>query len=382
MRVAVHKRTRRNGVVVACLGFLGLLLGAHATAGEAIEVSGRVVDEAGRPVAGALLTTGYPDNIRGPLPKARRADVAVTDAEGRFALSGPAIHRKPRVFVEGPPDARPRWFGRTLEDVRTGTTDLVVVLRRGHEVSGAVTGVDAAALRGARLTAYVDHRRRVTFTFDGSTTRFHLSPLPEDLVELRLKPEPRGALIGPGAGPLRVEAPASKVHIDLAQAHVLRGRVTGHPDRKRVTVTYYDAWGRHHNPAGALPHDSFEIRGVPAGPGQLHAGSTYGDHAALLDDVDPTQGPYELKLARKLRIRGRIEGLPAEVKIGGVCARRGRFSYRSGLERDGTFETQPLPLGRYSLEFDVGDPVGGIVPTLKGVGAGAGDVVARWDPDP
>lgn len=342
-------------------------------------LAGIVRDDAGAPVAGATITIRGPTLVDGFPPIVRAQGITHTDAEGRFVYRPLPPGVSLSLYIKGP---SADYYSERLEEVIPGAQDIGIVLRRAHAIEGEVVGVPPELLRGMEVVAHSWGGKSVRFAFSGETRHFRLSPLRRGVIELRIDRKRSKALIGPREK-LLVDAPALGVRLHLAEAHTLDGSVVRIPQAGRIRVTYYDAWGRHREPQqlfGATG-GSYKIPDVPAGPGQLFAVDRDRKFMALLDDVDPTTGHFVLELAPGRTISGRIEGLPGAAKIGSVVARRGHFSFKKRLASDGRFETDPLPAGRWTLEFNVGDPVGGIVPTLTNVEAGAREVIARWSPD-
>ncbi len=130
-----------------------------ATEGREQRVSGRVLDEAGKPVANALVyaasSGGFDDLALDEIdpvemPWFRRAD-ARTDSAGRFALA-PKIHARVRLAVRASGFA-PLDLERTISETNPEVGDLV--LQRGVVLEGRVIDhlgrpVDGAELRRRR----------------------------------------------------------------------------------------------------------------------------------------------------------------------------------------------------------------------------------------
>ena len=99
-------------------------------ASETIALAGRVVDPAGRPVEGALVTAGPP---RAPFAVEPPPARAFTDGEGRFAFADLAPAREFSVEARAPAFAPAR-----AEHAAPGARDLVLTLRAGGVLRGAV----------------------------------------------------------------------------------------------------------------------------------------------------------------------------------------------------------------------------------------------------
>ncbi|WP_164021186.1 carboxypeptidase regulatory-like domain-containing protein [Pyxidicoccus trucidator] len=108
-------------------------------------LAGRVVDEAGTPIASAGVQAEYPRGQR--LPGAEAGDVseAMTDADGRFLLE----HLPPGRY-----DVYAAILGRmstTLSNVEAGRRDLVLTLARGARLTGRVRDERGAPVASFQL---------------------------------------------------------------------------------------------------------------------------------------------------------------------------------------------------------------------------------------
>lgn len=126
-----------------------------ATEGREQRVSGRVLDESGKPVANALVYAaaggGFDDLALdeidpAEMPWFRRAD-ARTDSAGRFALA-PRIHARVRLAVRAPGFA-PLDLERTIAETNPEVGDLVV--QRGVVLEGRVIDHLGRPVVGAEL---------------------------------------------------------------------------------------------------------------------------------------------------------------------------------------------------------------------------------------
>ncbi|MGH9384912.1 MAG: carboxypeptidase regulatory-like domain-containing protein, partial [Vicinamibacterales bacterium] len=122
-------------------------------------IAGRVVDESGQPIPGAMVTVKHPSALEqlARLMRAGRTHVetAITDTTGRFVIRGLAPGRGLRLEAAAPAFAAARFGGIDLD---TGVTraDVVFTLRRGSPVTGLVVDqadrpVVGAAIRYLRL---------------------------------------------------------------------------------------------------------------------------------------------------------------------------------------------------------------------------------------
>lgn len=150
-------------------------------------VSGRVVDEAGAPVAGAVVTP-FPAAVKGGLvPRPRRtAFDVVTDADGRFAV--PALDPGEHLLQATHPEYLPGWSEPLTVDGRTPRTGLELRVARGGVVAGQVVtpAGEPAPFAVVRANA-LDHGvlgAGVLTTLSDGEGRFRIAGLPRSAVEL------------------------------------------------------------------------------------------------------------------------------------------------------------------------------------------------------
>ena len=118
-------------------------------------LSGRVVDEERRPVAGAELYVGSDDGSAfrraiGRLAGAPGAGI-VSRADGTFSASRVPPNEALRVVASHPDYEQTRIGGLSLSP-GGGRSDLVVTLRRGAVLSGSVRDAEGSPVAGAELT--------------------------------------------------------------------------------------------------------------------------------------------------------------------------------------------------------------------------------------
>jgi RNA polymerase sigma factor (sigma-70 family) len=119
-------------------------------ADAAATVTGRVVDSAGAPVAGARVTVFPPDIDR--IIEAAKPDEAggparsgVTDAFGRFEIAPGRASGLVNLFAEH------RGHSPAILEHRDPSDDLLLVLEAGPVIAGRVTGPGGAGVAGARI---------------------------------------------------------------------------------------------------------------------------------------------------------------------------------------------------------------------------------------
>ncbi len=358
----------------------GIIPGAESlviVAPAALTIAGRVVDEAGKPIAGALLEAGGSSHYLRDRQRRRIKRTAQTDADGRFVLKPYSPDERGYCTVRGPTEADPGWFGESLSKLRAGTADLKVVLKRGVAVAGRIEGVAAEQLRGLVVMAEDRQRRDHRFLFDGTTTAFRIQPVRPGPVKISFRTRNAPHLVTPK----RVDLPAAKTDLafQVARAHTLRGRVASRLEPHRLTVDYYDAWGEPHRYGKVAPDGTFELPNLPPGAGLLVITGSAGGRALMVDAADPAGEPLDLKLGSARRILGRIKDLPDKIQRARVTATRGPISVSAKVEEDGWFEILPLAPGRWTLTFHVAIPCGTVAP-LAGVEAGDENVIVDFKP--
>jgi protocatechuate 3,4-dioxygenase beta subunit len=128
--------------------------GIRLVAGRGGTLTGRVVDQDGRPVPGAEVdadpaTQGIARNDE-------------TDDDGRFSIDGlfPEVAYELEVEIEG-------YVRRSVSGVRAGGDPVEIRIVRGLEVTGRVLGPDGEPMREASLTLWPEDGRRVETETDG-----------------------------------------------------------------------------------------------------------------------------------------------------------------------------------------------------------------------
>lgn len=343
---------------------------------SALVVAGHVREEDGKPVAGITVESSGTYTCLDDRRRKSMQRSAVTDADGRFELR--PFEPGETVYLTAAAGGRrphPDWFKRSLMDVEPGTLDADIVLRRTLGLSGELVGVPAAVLRGLEIHASADRVGIGGFRFDGTTTKFYIPRMPRKKIQLGFRAPRRHRLVLPDG--LEVKAPKTGLQFQVARGLVLRGVVTSRLEPHRIRVTYHDAWGRRHSGIKVREDRTFEIPGVPPGPGFLHLTASAGGRSLVREDADPEKPVLVMTLGSARKIRGRILGLPEKVRRGRVTARRGPLSIRGDIAADGWFETPPLAPGPWRLDFEIDHPRGVIASVEKAI-AGGDAVQVEW----
>ncbi len=362
-------------------------------------MAGRVVDEVGAPVPGAVVMAGPPGRISGSLEYSRRPSPVTTrtDAEGRFTYPAalPEGDQRIAVFKEG--------FA-TASIVRTVGTEALhcdVVLERGVTIQGRVLDVNGHALPLASVylstagTRFHEHRfglrHGVKADEDG---RYTLHAVPSGTHELRARSLHQQVLVR-GAAALTVSAQAEMEHdVVASEGMVIAGRVidefgTPVPDLRVRAEDWIgnsaprgartDADGRfrltclpspEEQPAGLPPGWTVEVRGGAGRPAPL---------LARLNDVAVNTVDLEVTVARPATEGATLVGrlvhpsgpLPPNAVLFLYAAEKVEHEWQAGsvnvsydLET-GAFSEGPLAPGLYRLVLRA--PEQGELASLAGI---------------
>lgn len=355
------------------------------------DVSGRVEDPEGRPVAGAEIL------LRAPVASLAEVHPATTsDLEGRFRLRALPPDGLPDVSARAPGFApTPR-----LILVSSEGADTEVVLRfpgPGGELVARVTGPDGAPLAGARVL-FGDEREFSQFTtpegfqawrWSTRTTatddegRFAMAGLPTGRRALQV----RAAGCAPWRGEAEVFAGrTATVDVRLDSAARLSGRVVDGDGEPVAGVEVTAAGG--HAFAGAWAHTDadgrFAMEDLPVGPFEIVAeGEERGDARATLVGVAGDELWWEGVLDPGLTLHGRVVAPGADLAGWIVTGIRRDGQHFEHLEREitdagGRFELPGCSDGLYDLE--VLDDRFATVAERYAVRPGAEEVVIEIDP--
>ncbi|HET6427938.1 MAG TPA: carboxypeptidase regulatory-like domain-containing protein, partial [Phycisphaerae bacterium] len=334
------------------------------TLGKPAKLAGVVVDEQGRPVAGAVvkarlagpedastIVTWLPD--RAPLEWL----TARTDRSGRFAFDQIPVGTGAEFFVTAPGRAntytREPELPPTKMPFTAGDTDIRITLPPAASITGTVVdkaggkgvpGVQVRAKRDGR--SYLESASAVSDQ-DG---RFRLTGLPggEQVVELA----PSRRLADWVAMPIRVEAAAGKdtsaVILQAGKGGVLEISVTDSADGKGIPNTQVNTFGQS-GPTG--PNHQYSIRTDADGvakirvlPGRYSFFARALDYRPVLPSqelaVDVAEGRTEkvaIRLKAAVRARGMVRDPAGEPVAGASIWALGADTVGSTAE-DGTFD--------------------------------------------
>ncbi len=326
----------------------------------AAKVSGRVVDDGGDPVPGAMLmVTQVAERAVGGMPAF--PDISgTTDERGRFSLDGLEAGRielgaQAEGYIAAPAKALDIAAGREVKDVE-------LVVSRGAQVEGVVLGPDGGPVDGARVQVQrkeegdrfsVGDALAPRATSDGDG-RFRLSGLAPGVQSLSAEHEKYLRAVKD------VDLHAGDtghVEIRLGEGLAVSGRVVdagGLPVAgARVALSAQGSYMGQQDWSGA--DGAFRFSGVT--PGKIHlAADKEGQGSAKLDDLTVTDAPLagiELRLAKGGAIVGRILGLSypelSEVQVTGY-GREGRGSFgRADVDFEGNYRIEDVGSGEWTV---------------------------------
>ncbi|MBI5853058.1 MAG: carboxypeptidase regulatory-like domain-containing protein [Planctomycetes bacterium] len=264
----------------------------------AYRITGRVVDEAERPIAGAEVATFY-----------TLYDPEHSDADGRFVVSANPDRERDSLFARAPGYV----LAQTTVSTKEAPKDHVLVLRRGTRVQGRVTGPDGRPIAGAEL--YIGFSPSAFDRLDaisGDDGRFQFPAVgsgDQTLVTQRRGLSPDHRVLKIAAGTLLVE-----VDVQLAPAHFVAGIVVDEsgaamrdvrvsilvrdPGEMRGRGEYIDANGN------TAADGSFRVEGLPAGKVtiELYASAIVRKE----EEVDVDRDDLRLVVQRAASLAGRV----------------------------------------------------------------------------
>jgi protocatechuate 3,4-dioxygenase beta subunit len=313
-------------------------------------LSGRVVDERGKPVPAVLLS------LEGEGFDAS----ASSDPEGRFAFPVvPAGHPTVRALLRG---YLPSFLGPL--DVVAGRelSGLEIVLERGASIEGRVVAPDGSGAPGAQVStplaaALLHHRRdgeiRVEADADGRYLLSGLPPGPRSITADR-----RG--FARAVGSLDVRPGANHLDLQLGEGFAVTGRVFGDDGEPlpgvEVALVARDAEATLRQ-AVSDESGAFGFAGVDAGPYLLRA-QKEGWASPVprpLEVAGAPVGDLEVRLDRGGTVTGRILGLSPAAMAGVDLSASGNGNVQQGqVDGLGEYRISGLAPGTWSISARAG----------------------------
>lgn len=331
-------------------------------------VAGRVVDESGRPVQGAVvLYSGVSDWAQQAHPQ---FDGVVTGEDGAFRFA--ALPAGTFRFTARHPDFGPGASEPITLDGRSERTGVVVQLEPGAVLAGTVVDADgkpveAAAVRvalGGRGMRFGPPRQ----TYSGDDGRFEMRGLPRREVRVIAVHETASSET------VAVDLSERPERTDVTLSLDVTGRIAGHvvdADGEPVEGAQVMLWPDFRRGAGPAMRDfrmrgqavaltdaggAFEFRGLVDMPYQVRAnppGVTGRGRAFLREGVPAKVGDDSIviTLERDGAIKGRVafdDGTPAQVFVVSLGGFRGGTPVTA---KDGAFELTDVPPRTYQVSI-------------------------------
>lgn len=344
-----------------------------------LTIQGRVSAEAKGGIAGASVSYSWSTRDRTGRKHTSYRN-ASSGPDGSFELTGLPFDAVGSLRVNPPSSSKSGFIGRSLRDVGAGQTGLEVVLEAGGFIEGSLRGPAGEPLGRFRVRAYVHNGSKWIRKYSARSSNdgtFKIGPVSTNLYQLRV--DARGEYsASPGVD---VRAPASDVVVEVPKGQSVRGTVLGDNVRNFQVIWYYrDSAGAVKTKNGSVKSNgSFFINQPSEDLGTLYVRRT-GDHRyAILEDVRPMDGPFEIRLSEGLTVSGYVDNIPSSRRWVSVWARDAAGRYASGsVKRDGSFEIRGMAPGTYTLGGNIRP---GKIGQKKDVEAGASGVVLPYSPN-
>jgi len=314
-------------------------------------IVGRVLDEAGQPVGGALI---YAWLYRGD--RVARTFKTATDEQGRFRLDNlPQGDYRLRATAKGYLRER-RYEETTVSADRESEVNFV--LQKGASISGIITDESGKPVHKARVmlakidgTALFAHQ-----TFSDKDGSFTLMGLPEGTFKLKVWHK---EYLPQEAGPFTIRPPDEMrdVRIILAQGATLQGVVTdseGNP-LAGITVAATCAVPYLYRNTVTDKEGRFVIRGLPNAPLTVSATATRGGFLTWVKrNIRPGLGELRIVLAKGATLEGDIiaDQPPKRYQILFYLLEKGRkrFAKQAFLQGDTHFVITGIKPARYAVK--------------------------------
>lgn len=312
----------------------------------AAALSGWVLDGAGQGISGAevrLVPASPPAGVAG-LPRSHLEETAArSGADGSFTLSGLAAGPATlSAAAEGFAPSAPLAVEVASGEQQAG---LVLVLREGAVLTGAVRDRRGEPIAGARISA---SGRSAVSDREGA---YRLAGLPEG----RLTVTVRHAGYNDGGGELTIEPGAQAEDFVLRGGLAASGVVTDEEGRRvagaRVEMEQSSAFEHHTYRTLADEDGAFLLAPVASGTYELtasHPGYAEGRDPEPLELTADRDG-LELRLNMARRISGAITGVarPELARLAVAAKGEGGREFKGEVDHLGAYEIPDLPAGEY-----------------------------------
>lgn len=315
-----------------------------------LAVTGRVLDDRGRPVSGARVSAMM-ENDGGEMNMDIGFPSTETDGEGRYRLGGLELGRY-RISAFSPEGVR----AEAITIVRPGDNLVNLSFGRTTEVSGRVVDESGEPVAGARvsLAGQPDGRSAPS----GADGAFRFAAIPDGTYRLSAGSE---GLIGP-AEPLEVEVrgrPVGDLEIRLRRGGtLLTGRLLGLApgEIEKVAVLAHPPNHPWEPRRATVNRDgSYRLSGLLPGTWQVVASLDSGRKAqgSIRLEPDQEQAVLDLELTRGLVLSGRVlaDGAPlvaAQVLLGSLARAGG--TPEAVTDHEGRFRLEGVEPGTYIVQ--------------------------------
>ena len=306
---------------------------------EGSDLSGRVVDDAGRPVARARVTS----RIVGSGP----TSPVETDADGAFKLEG--LNGRGTIMAE-----KSGYVSATAENVDVATAgSLTLTLKRGGTITGQVRGLSRSEIALVRINANGPNGTR-TSTRPDPSGQFTLTGIADGTVLVRASingPTERAAQktvdVTGGAAP--------PVDLEFSDTIVVRGRITRAGAPLPLALIWFQPVKRSSRAlapprAQANADGLYEARIAETGEYRVNveSGSAGTIDAGTVNVSGPMTHDIDL---RGSGLRGRVIDSATNAALPGVMVSasrlEGRGSMNATTDSEGRFAFDAVPAGRY-----------------------------------
>ncbi len=318
-------------------------------------ITGRVEMSDGTPVEGAYVWAKRPG---APTSEKPYSSSAYTDADGRFALEYLTDDHY-GVTVSVGDRATSAFLGTELHDVRGGTTDLLIVVKRAAQVSGRVVRPDGTPVQGASVGAWRDGKAVGARTDEEG--RFVLRGVPPGSCRVTVSPGSAPAIGFLSWERDEVQAGTTDLDVVVDPGESFAGIVVdeaGHPivgRRVRAVPAGSDGFYDHGGPESIADGDGrFTIRGLRPGAYRLQLDEVhYGaPEWWLLGGESVRSGATDLRLVATAggSISGIVvdgEGAPSKRdQVWALWTPAAKNGRQVLTDDQGRFELRGLPPGR------------------------------------
>ena len=266
----------------------------------------------------------------------------LTDADGHMVLKGLPARGRAKIHVKAA-QATPA-YPDVIRDVEFGPGPIVIQLGGGLWIEGTVFDEQGGTIAGVRVYVHGATKEnrgvsaRVTSDAEGN---FRVGPVSAG--RYSVSGSSREYAWGP---PLEALAGARGVRLVLPRVATIEGRLHDERGMQGWSISFMvggHTWQGHLQPKG-----DFAITGVAEARGTLFATRADGRYA-LLEDVRPSGGPFDLRPKQGATITGRIKGHARTAKGPFLSASRGGVLLGAAIEPDGTFTIRGVPPGDWTL---------------------------------